>query len=53
VEYEPPFPPPLPVIHVTVDQVQAMLDGSPVPDGTYVVQGTFTVADGVVTEVTA
>jgi hypothetical protein len=50
VEYEPPMAPPLPVITVTVDQVQSMLDGTPVPDGTYVVQGTFTVTDGVVEE---
>ena len=50
MEYEPPLPPDPPVTVVTVDQVQAMLDGTPVPDGTYVVQGTFTVTDGVVEE---
>ena len=50
MEYLPPFSQPS-VIHVTVDQVQAMLDGTPVPDGVYVVSGTFTVTNGVVEEV--
>jgi hypothetical protein len=48
VEYEPPIPPVPPVTVVTVEQVQGMLNGDPVPDGTYVVKGTFVVADGVV-----
>ena len=50
MEYLPPFPEPV-VIQVTVEQVQAMLDGTPVPDGIYVVSGTFTVTNGVVEEV--
>jgi hypothetical protein len=39
VEYEPPLPPSPPVVEVTVDMVQAMLNGTPVPAGTYVVGG--------------